>query len=200
MYYLLLDKNLEVVERLTAAQLKERLNSDIKHFLLFEGVLNGFQVVEDYECDEQYKFVMESKKRKYYASNKGNFYSINKIDHKRTNLNPSWNKGVCRVTMGGYKYNVARVLAKLFIKGFDEHQIVRIKDSQKKVTVDNIYIVGREDFFKNYPKKKVGVFINDKCIEEYDSVKSLAEHYHYDPSYISQLISKDNNKGKFRFI
>ncbi|MCI9092957.1 MAG: hypothetical protein HFF36_04090 [Coprobacillus sp.] len=192
MYYLLLDDNLDVIERISTCELKKRIGKNIQHFLLYDGILNGYQVIEDEKPTTKIscKFVTESKRYKYYASYSGNFYAVLKSNNKKKKLKIYKHRGETVVSLDGKKYNVARILAKLFLDNFSSTQIVQIKDKKKKVTVDNICLIDRKEHFHNMNKKSVARYENNICVKKFNSIQEAANNYRCSNAEIINLIKR----------
>lgn len=204
MKYLLLDKEFNIVERIDSEELKKRMNKKktIADFLLYEGIINGLTVIEDDAVyEDKKKFVCETKRAKYYATPNGDFYSVSKKTHKRNLLKIHKVKGEARVNLGRKHCSVSRTLAKLFLPEFDESKIVRIKNPDKKITVENIYIVDKEFHYKNINNRPVGIYDNNnKLLQKFNSEKEAAEKLNCSISSISLMINRENNKGWCRYL
>ncbi len=198
MYYLLLDENLDVVERISTAELKKRIGKSIQHFLLYDGIINGYQVIEDEKPTQidRYKFITESKRYKYYASRSGNFYAVLKSSNTKKKLKTYEHKGETVVAINGKKYSVARTLAKLFLKDFTPSKIIHIKDKSKKITVDNLLMVNRDEHFHNMNRKPVGRYEKNVCVKEFKSITQAAKNYNCSNAEILYLIKK----GDFKYL
>lgn len=206
MFYLILDKHCNVVERLTTDELKKRLGLEhIGPVLLLENALNnGYQIVEDsVEFDaDRCKYIDSSPRNDYYATCDGDFYAINKNNGHKRKIKPVGKENYKCISINGKKINIARLLARLFFKDFNEDMIVQLKEGKRKVTVDNICCVDKNEFYKSKKsghKKMVGIFDNNnRCIKKYESVLDAAKGCHYHEKYMSRLINKGD--GRIRFL
>lgn len=207
MFYLILDKHCNVVERLSTEELKKRLGSEhIGHILLLENALNnGYQIIEDsIEFDaDKCKYIDSSLRNDYYATYDGNFYAVNRNNGHKRKIKPVGKGNYKCISINGKKINIARLLAKLFIENFNEDMIVQLKKGKRKVTVDNICCVDKHEFYKNKnagQKKKVGIFdSNNKCIKRYDSVEEAAKGCYYHKKHMSRILNKGADE-RIRFL
>ncbi len=196
MRYLVLDHNLEVVETLTTQELQERLgDQSLKAFMMYNSLLNGNTVVEDSTefNANNFKFICDSKKNKYFASREGRFYAIAKRTNKKRELTINYHHGEMRVKINNKYMNAARLIAMLFIPDYDENKTVLLIDQNKKVSADNLRIVKRTySKERKNCRRRIGLFENNECISEYPSIKDAAIVLNYSYSTITHYLSSDS--------
>ena len=199
MKYLILDKNFEVVEKISTKELKRRANNDnVEAILLYENCLEGI-VVEDnifFDADKCKRFA-DSPKKRYFATYDGDFYSVDKKTDKKTKLEVFTSDGCHRINVAGNKVNATNLLAKLFIPGYTEDKFAYVVDKTKKLCVKNIRISDEKNTSLN---KRVGKFdSNGNCIKEFNSITEAAKDSYYCPSYMGKMLNSRND-GVYRFI
>lgn len=101
----------------------------------------------------------ESKRYTYYANTAGQFYSINKKTGKRYFLKP-YKFGNFVIVKANYKtYYCKNLIARLFIEGTKEHDVVEVINGEPNdFRVENLRVIPSEVFTKkistNYQKQR----------------------------------------------
>lgn len=206
MMYLLLDKNLNIIKKLSTRELKKFVNdysyNSIKEFMLDTcGIFNGMYIIEDsLEFDAQnFKFICDSERYRYFASSNGEFYSVSKVSNKRKIIRKYYHKGEVRVCIAGKLYNAARLIAKLFLSDYSEDKYALINGDDKfDISVQNLKMVTKSQFYKKIKDSrknscKIGLFENGECIKEFDSIVDTSRELHYSYANIRYHLKRETN-------
>lgn len=172
-------------------------------------------VEDDLEFDrDKMKTILRTDKAKYYVSIDGKFYKENNRTEQRKELSVFKKKNIYVVKINNKEQNALRIIARNFIKDFDEKCVVKLKNDSKiknKFGVHNLKIYSRKDFNhqfcytknqSNFGRKKVAAFKDELCIKTFQSVKEAAEYVGYTRGYLSESIKQHRKlEGlEFKFV
>lgn len=152
-------------------------------------------------------FKESEKKYLYYITNYGRVYSVDKRNGEKKDRPKSINnRGDAAVRANGKTYIVKNLVAKYFVKGWQEGCVVRTKDGNK----ENLFYKNLEiEAFKDHAKKMqndrvqipVKVYKRKKLVGEFKSIKEAAKFVGVDRSHLSKIIKGVNkNHTGYRFV
>ena len=123
----------------------------------------------------------ESVRKEYYVTNKGEFYSVTKINGIKKILTPFKKDNVMMVKVGRKDVSCKSVIAMIFLKKWRPGDVILHKDGNiKNLQVNNLLLIPKEQYAKvTGPKSRsqsVGLYESGVLKRKYCSYQTIMDY------------------------
>lgn len=157
------------------------------------------------------EFIMFDKGKlyEYYVNRKAEIYRKNISTGRIFPLNPFRKNNIMVVKINSKERNLSHIVIDTFLKP-EYRYIVQYRDNDpQNCSLDNLEIISKSSHAGNtiakippVNRRKVGIYDNDRCIKEFDSILDACLYLDIEYSYARSIVSlqKQNNLYGLRYI